>query len=205
MELTVEWIIVRHGQTKWNAERRYLGHTDLALLPGEEALLRPLASELHGLGFCAVYSSDLRRCPETLQRVRPDLIAGARFDQRLREMNFGEWEGKTYDMLKDNPFYREWIDHPEQVTPPGGESWEHFSSRVSGFCTEVMSEMLNRAEQTHDARDPAFSLYPPRILVLTHGGVVRLLRTLLLPGASFREYQAGTGSMLRIPVQVGRH
>ncbi|WP_433945771.1 histidine phosphatase family protein [Paenibacillus sp. SN-8-1] len=201
MDLTVEWIIVRHGRTEWNAERRYLGHTDLALLPGEDALLSPLASELHGLAFCAVYSSDLRRCAETLQRVRPDLMAKARFDQRLREMDFGEWEGKTYDMLKDFPLYREWIDHPEKVTPPGGESWDHFSSRVSQFCTEAMSETLNFVRQSKDTGNISPS-NPPRILILTHGGVVRLLRAFLLPGVSFRDYQAGTGSLLRIPVQV---
>ncbi|MNU69748.1 putative phosphoserine phosphatase 2 [compost metagenome] len=201
MDLTVEWIIVRHGRTEWNAERRYLGHTDLALLPGEDALLSQLATQLHGLEFCAVYSSDLRRCTETLQRVRPDLMAKARYDQRLREMDFGEWEGKTYDMLKDNPFYREWIDHPEKITPPGGETWDHFSSRVSQFCAEAMSESLNSVGQANDAGNTPSS-NPPRILILTHGGVVRLLRALLLPDTSFRDYQAGTGSLLRIPVQV---
>ncbi|MNE93791.1 Histidine phosphatase superfamily [compost metagenome] len=104
-------------------------------------------------------------------------------------------------MLKDNPFYREWIDHPEKITPPGGETWDHFSSRVSQFCAEAMSESLNSVGQANDARNTPSS-NPPRILILTHGGVVRLLRALLLPDTSFRDYQAGTGSLLRIPVQV---
>ncbi|RUT28411.1 histidine phosphatase family protein [Paenibacillus zeisoli] len=201
MDLTVEWIIVRHGRTEWNVERRYLGHSDIALLPGEDAVLSQLALELHGLEFSAVYSSDLRRCTETLQRVRPDLMDKVRLDRRLREMDFGAWEGKIYDMLKDIPSYREWIDHPEKNAPPGGESWDHFSSRVSQFCADAMSATLYSAGQSNDTGNPASSKRP-RVLIMTHGGVVRLLRTLLLPGVSFRDYQAETGSLLRIPVQV---
>src|SRR5690606_23681990 len=93
--------------------------------------LAELRRELAGVNFAAVYASDLRRCRETLAWARPDLLDGAQLDPRLREMNFGRWEGQTYEMLKDDKRYRAWIDDPQAGTPPGGESWQAFQARVS--------------------------------------------------------------------------
>ena len=42
--------------------------------------------------------------------------------ERFRESHFGDWEGKTYEALKDNKTYRSWIDNPYEITPPNGEN-----------------------------------------------------------------------------------
>ncbi|MGG2994813.1 histidine phosphatase family protein [Paenibacillus macerans] len=135
--MRIEWWLVRHGLTEWNVQHRYQGHSDPALLPCEASGLEPLRRDLAGVDFSAVYSSDLARCRQTLEYARPDLMGRCVADRRLREMDFGAWEGRTYEMLKDDASYRAWIDDPQRVTPPGGESWQAFRARVEGVRQEL--------------------------------------------------------------------
>ncbi|WNS40989.1 histidine phosphatase family protein [Paenibacillus sp. MMS20-IR301] len=137
-----ELVLIRHGNTTWNQERRYLGHTDLPLLAEERhklAALQPLP-ELAG-DFRRVYCSDLLRCRETLSAMAPHLEQQAAFDPRLRELNFGAWEGCTYDQLRHNNNYRRWIDDPGSVTPPEGESWAGFEARLDQFWGQLEQEL----------------------------------------------------------------
>ncbi|WP_019639280.1 histidine phosphatase family protein [Paenibacillus fonticola] len=182
--------LVRHGRTSWNRERRYQGHSDVALLDDEASGLEELERELEGVSFSTVYCSDLLRCRQTLTRVRPDLAGKAVYDSRLREMNFGQWEGQTYEMLKNNLLYRAWIDDPVSVTPPGGEAWDDFHRRVS----LIYEEWINLAQR---------NLYPEdnmeqRILAVTHGGVVALVSSLLHPGRGFWDTSIEAGGILRL-------
>ncbi|MEJ1715082.1 histidine phosphatase family protein, partial [Escherichia coli] len=85
--------------------------------------LLPVKEALKGRRFQKVFCSDLKRCRKTLEWIYPTSIDSVVFDKRLREMDFGEWEGHTYDQLKDMNNYRGWLDNPQLVTPPGGESW----------------------------------------------------------------------------------
>ncbi|KFN08091.1 MAG: histidine phosphatase family protein [Paenibacillus macerans] len=135
--MRIEWWLIRHGLTEWNVQHRYQGHSDPALLPGEASGLEPLRLELAGVDFSAVYSSDLVRCRQTLEYARPDLMERCVADRRLREMDFGAWEGRTYEMMKDDASYRAWIDDPQRVTPPGGESWQAFRARLEGVRQEL--------------------------------------------------------------------
>ncbi|WP_068615484.1 histidine phosphatase family protein [Paenibacillus tuaregi] len=296
MTSLVEWVLVRHGRTRWNAEQRYLGSTDLELLPGSKAELELTAKELADEAYEAVFCSDLVRCQETLIRVRPDLISIARYDARLREMDFGLWEGKTYEQLKDLPLYRSWLDAPDRHTPPGGESWNQFYARVSSACRDIaalteelvcaadLREAAHRADgtgpdtetkivtdtdadtntiavtdtvtaagadtdidigtgpgtatgpgtgneldpdttrgtepgltmanstrrgsvqssDTYSGNKPSQDESVPkaRVLVVTHGGVIRLMRTLLMPGTGFWDGNLGTGDVVRLRTQL---
>lgn len=205
MGIGLEWVLVRHGRTQWNAERRYLGWADMKLLPGSEASLEPLAAELAEETYCAVYCSDLKRCRETLQRTRPDLLPVVHYDPRLRELDFGEWEGQTYAQLKDVPLYRKWIDEPERFTPPSGESWTCFLERVSAVCRDMAAGISDQGQE----RGNSEGVHPdegclnsgdtvPKVLVITHGGVIRLMSMILQPGTEFWEYGPETGHVLRI-------
>lgn len=217
--MNVEWWLVRHGLTAWNTERRYQGHSDPPLLPGEASGLTELRRELEGVNFAAVYASDLRRCLETLAWARPDLLDKVHIDPRLREMNFGQWEGQTYEMLKDDERYRAWIDDPQAITPPGGESWQAFQSRVSEVCRDLLersgavkgtvSGPLSRAsDQPAEplslglAPQPSASAQEPlRLLIVTHGGVMSLLCSLLQPGLGFWDIHVGPGGIQRLYFQ----
>ncbi|GIO63654.1 histidine phosphatase family protein [Paenibacillus cineris] len=137
----VDLLLIRHGTTRWNREKRYLGHTDIPLDPGGRDELAPLARELAGKAFHGVYCSDLARCRETLAIISPAHADTAMYDSRLREMDFGAWEGHTYEQLQHESLYRQWIDSPQQVTPPGGESWADFAGRVDGFIGSLLMDV----------------------------------------------------------------
>ena len=132
-------VAVRHGITAWNLERRYQGQRDIPLLfPDAEAGLLALREALADEPFDAVYSSDLNRCQRTLewsQAARPDVPVY--LEPRLRELDFGDYEGKVYDELKDLPHYRAWIDSVGELQIPGGESSGQLRERLNSWLEDV--------------------------------------------------------------------
>ncbi|WP_181151012.1 histidine phosphatase family protein [Paenibacillus sp. PCH8] len=146
MEVTVEQngsqqrniLFIRHGTTAWNVEKRYLGHTDIALLTDAERELASLREQLSNVPTTGlVYCSDLLRCQQTLELIVPNPTGRVKLDPRLREIHFGQWEGMTYDQLKHNPQYRDWIDAPQEVTPPGESLGRHLPRESIHFCKNV--------------------------------------------------------------------
>ncbi|WP_410769976.1 histidine phosphatase family protein [Fontibacillus sp. BL9] len=192
----MEWWLIRHGWTEWNIERRYQGHSDPELLPGEACGLSPLRAELGETAFSAVFCSDLRRCRSTLEYISPELAAAASYDSRLREMNFGAWEGRTYEMLKHISHYRNWIDNPQEVTPPGGEAWPEFAGRIKEIFAELDS--FSRRLVLDNVEEP--------ILIVTHGGVISMLGTLLEPdsdGFWNAKWKTEPGKVLKVTYKIG--
>jgi alpha-ribazole phosphatase len=215
--IELELVLIRHGQTKWNVEHRYLGHTDLPLIPDAVKQLSQLKQQLDWLtltkqrpelsgGFWRVFCSDLLRCRETLAFVAPSLERDAVYDQRLREMNFGVWEGCTYEQLKDNSLYRRWIDDPSKVTPPQGESWTQFDKRLRS----LLADLGRAAEDTF--RQAAImenmdEIITNRVLVVTHGGVIRNILAQVIPDVTFYSAVApspGTAKVLKLHWQNGQ-
>ena len=165
----LELVVVRHGLTQWNLERRYQGQRDIPLqLPEAAAGLVRLREVLSTYRFDAVYCSDLVRCRQTLAH----LVEGreeartARFDSRLRELDFGDYEGQTYAELAELPAYRAWIDSAGEQTPPGGESAAELRQRLDAWLAEVLEGWPGVCELQSQHR----------VLVVTHGGVIRELR-----------------------------
>ncbi|WP_136603877.1 histidine phosphatase family protein [Paenibacillus dokdonensis] len=189
----MELVLMRHGSTLWNEQKRYLGHTDLSLtLQGREEMISARRN-LKGMSFCSVYCSDLARCRESLHAVRPDLSAGATYDSALREMDFGDWEGHTYDQLKDVALYRQWLDDPQHITPPEGEAWVSFERRIVAF----LEFMLNSAEREKKHK----SASPASVLLVAHGGVIRQIVSLLMPGKGFWDIRVEPGNLLILTME----
>ncbi|MBE0403992.1 histidine phosphatase family protein [Halomonas citrativorans] len=162
--VNVELVVVRHGITAWNVERRYQGQRDIPLLfPDAEEGLLALREALASERFDAIYSSDLHRCQQTLewiQAAKPGVPL--RLEPRLQELNFGDYEGKVYDELKDLPHYRAWVDSVGELQIPGGESAAQLRERLALWLADVAKDALAHGYQ--------------KILVVTHGGVIRELR-----------------------------
>ena len=97
MEIT----LIRHFMTQGNIERRYIGTTDEPLQPGQ-----PVRRRYPAAGAVAV--SPLRRCMETAERIYPDVKKYV--CRELRECDFGMFENKNYEELKDHPDYQRWLD-----------------------------------------------------------------------------------------------
>ena len=144
----VEIWLVRHGETTCSRDGVLAGWMDVPLTDNGAAqaeALRPLLAET---AFDAVWSSDLQRA------VRSALLAWGTpvADPRLREINFGDLEGKDWETL--DPIHKQAINAFDGWHAPGGESLDDVRARLHSFLGE---------------------LYPGRHLVFTHGGVIRLL------------------------------
>jgi broad specificity phosphatase PhoE len=155
-------LIIRHGESEWNLEGRWQGWEDIALTPAGVAQARARGADLQaaGLQFAAVHSSDLVRAARTAALLAEALgIEPAPPRAALRERFGGDWQGHTWDEI-----VRHWPDERaawrrgELAAPPGGETEAQVVGRVLGALAEI------------DGSDP-----PGPILVVTHGGVVRLL------------------------------
>lgn len=149
----VNVVVMRHLPTKGNIKRQYMGWTDEPISEVEttpEPFLHPQV----------VYGSDLLRAKQSAAVYFPD--AKYMSDRRLRESHFGDWEGKTYDLLKQYETYRHWIDDPYTNVPPGGESLDEVKSRVLNAFSELPVEKTTS-------------------VVMTHGGPIRLLLTHFSP------------------------
>lgn len=174
--------LVRHGITNWNKEKRYLGHSDIGVITSELSQLNKLQKVLSRVNFEHVFTSDLRRCQETLAYL--SIPSQASIDCRLREINFGDWEGKTYDELKNEIVYRNWLENWEAYSIPNGESADAFKSRIDCFFNELFQQVMETT--------------PAKILLMTHGGVIRYLVSKYGSSRSFWDLTISHGHGIRL-------
>ena len=150
-------VLVRHGQSTWNATRRWQGHSDPPLSPlGREQALRA-ARALSGEIVDALYASDLRRALETARIVGEPLGLEPRSDPRLRELDVGAWGGLTREEIAARwPEALGRFDRREpDARPVGGETRAELARRVH----EALDELA--------ARHAGATL-----LIVAHGGVL---------------------------------
>jgi probable phosphoglycerate mutase len=142
-------LLVRHGESTWNAERRLQGQADTPLSDRGRREAAALAPSLDGsIPPGRVIASDLERARETAALLGH---ADAPTDPRLREIDVGEWAGRPLTEFPPG-FETSWRGGP--LTPPGGETWEQLVQRVGPAIDELVA-----------AGGPW--------LVVAHGGVVR--------------------------------
>jgi broad specificity phosphatase PhoE len=147
-------LLVRHGETDWNVQRRVQGHSDTPLNETGREQARALADELAEEQIDAVYSSDLVRAHETARIVAESHGLGVTAIPDLRERHFGTWEG-----LSDNEVL-ERFPEAETGTWGDGESRHEMAQRVF--------DALERIADTHPAG---------RVVVVSHGGPLRAVLT----------------------------
>ncbi len=164
---------LRHGATKGNLERRYVGETDEALTPESREALGALILP----PVVKVYVSPLRRCVETARILYPDTPMELVPD--FRECGFGAFEYKNYEELKDLPAYQAWLDARGFTAFPGGES-------RADFCARVVRAFDRVAEMA--------DLLGGDAAIVAHGGtLMAILEARALPKRDFYAWQAATG------------
>lgn len=191
----VDVYLVRHGRTLWNQQKKYLGHTDIPLLAEAVEELASLRESLREVTFDQIYVSDLVRCIETLRLIAPELVSRSVQDARLREYHFGEYEGKTYEMLQHDTRYRQWIDDPLSVTPPSAETFAHFEKRIAEFAEERITPWIS-GDRTSNYTGMNGCNSAPKILVVTHGGVIRQWVAAWVSTAEFNTFMPKPGEYL---------
>ena len=127
-------LLLRHGQTAGNLQKRYIGITDEPLCQeGIDQL-----SALHLPEFEVIVSSPLKRCIQTAVHLFPNrkihTVSG------FRECDFGDFEGKNYAELNGDPRYQEWIDSGGTVCFPNGEEPEAFQKRSCNAFIETVAQ-----------------------------------------------------------------
>ena len=175
--------LIRHGRTLANEQHLYCGSTDLPLSKaGREALANRPSIDVGAAHFI---TSGMRRCNETLALLFGDVPYEVVRD--FREIDFGAFEMKSYEMLKDEPAYQAWLSRdPEINPPPGGESGEQMTRRVLAAYMALES----RKENT---------------VIVTHGGVIMsMLSQRALPSRHPEQWMAdpGCGYTVQTDVQL---
>ncbi len=153
----LELLLVRHGETEWNSQRRIQGQLDVPLNATGQEQAQALAARLAGLAIAAVYTSDLSRARQTAEPIADALSLPLRVDRRLRERHFGRLQGRFYEELqRDAPEVHERMQSRDlDFDLDGGETLPRFHRRV---C-DVLSDLAGRHPQG-------------RIVVVSHGGVL---------------------------------
>lgn len=140
----MELIVIRHGTTQGNLERRFIGTLDVPLAPVGEELARKVAPALPPVEH--IYRSPLMRCAQTAALLWPGVEMTV--VQELRESDFGPFEGKNHQELKDDPLYQAWIGqgdgHLNFAAMPVGESAEQVSARAAEGLRLVSADMVRR-------------------------------------------------------------
>ena len=130
-----EIILVRHGETEWNASETFRGRADVDLnetgLRQAELLGRYLSAEKIDL----IYSSPLKRAFKTAEEIARFQNIEVKTVENLIDFNYGEWQGLTVEQVKerDDVLYQDWLDTPEQMRIPGGETLEDVLNRAMPF------------------------------------------------------------------------
>jgi probable phosphoglycerate mutase len=151
------FVVVRHGETRWNLEGRVQGHGDSALTAAGVEQARSIGRRVAREPFDLLVASDLGRALDTARCIAEHTGHEVRRDARLRERSFGAGEGLTYgeiDRRYPDAFTRSRDTDPDYAVP-GGESRNAFHDRVARAFEALAGE---RPEG--------------RILVVTHGGVL---------------------------------
>jgi probable phosphoglycerate mutase len=147
-------LLVRHGQSTWNAEQRWQGQADPPLSALGERQARAAAAAAQRLEIGRIVASDLVRARRTAELLAPPGVE-VTLDPAWRERHAGDWTGLTRSEIDER--YPGWID--EQRSPPGFEGDEPLLERVLPVV-EALLTATDRAAAT---------------LALTHGGVIRTI------------------------------
>ena len=155
--------LIRHGKTVANEQHLYCGSTDLPLSDGGREELHSMRYDITPERFV---TSGMKRTDETLRILFGNVPFSV--DSRFREVDFGDFEMKSYEMLKDDPAYQIWLTGDNEAnTPPDGESGVQMTRRVLEAFREI----------------------PDGTALITHGGVIAAIMASLFPADGKHRYQ----------------
>jgi broad specificity phosphatase PhoE len=162
-------LLIRHGETAWNADGRWQGHAPVPLNDAGLEQSRLLGHYLaeRGPRLDALYSSDLKRAMQTAQAIAAPLQMDARPEPGLRELDLGEWQGLTREEAEawDGERYARFAADRMVVPLPNGESWEDVKARARAAFDTLAARHTGQT-----------------IALVSHGGAIgRLIESLFGP------------------------
>jgi alpha-ribazole phosphatase len=154
-------VLVRHGITSYNEQRKYTGHTDVSLSKKGIKSLHEMKHIVQAYDGLDIITSALRRTKETASILFPASKIVDSFSN-LNEINFGTFEGSTYQVLKDTKDYQSWINNICSVSCPEGENFEQFKKRVLTTFVEIINTITNDT------------------IIVAHGGTIQMIMSCLV-------------------------
>jgi probable phosphoglycerate mutase len=190
-----ELLLIRHGETAWNAERRLQGHTDIALNEEGRRQARALGLALAGESIAAVHASDLARAAHTAEAIAGRHGLAVTRHAGLRERCYGAFEGLRYaDIAERYPAqYAAWQARDvDAALPPGereGETFRRFFERTMAAIGRIAAQHTGR-----------------RIALVAHGGVLECAYRAAqgLPLGAPRDFAIPNASINRLTWSDGR-
>lgn len=182
--------LVRHGECS-EEKGIYLGSgSDVSInrlgMTQIETIGLALKRQIEGVNTL-MFSSSLRRSIESSDILSKELDIIPIIDSRLNEINFGLWEGLNYEqiMARWSGIATVWYNNPMDITPPSGEPFTKFYTRIKSFLSELVSKYNDE-----------------NIILVTHGGVIQLLLTILNSDTIDNrwKYNIGRGEFLKFNV-----
>lgn len=178
--------LIRHGETISNKEKRYMGITDVPLSDEGIAKIKDKVYSNYYPEYDnqIIYTSSLSRTIETLKLIYGDVDFTK--DPRFNESNFGDFENKSYEELKDNPDYINWIsgDSFSNVCP-NGESFIQMKERVKKAFYEIIERHKNSDKDL--------------IIILHSGPIVALMQTLYPnENKSYYDWRIDNGELYKL-------
>lgn len=180
-ENQITLVLIRHGATAANREHRYLGRTDEPLSAEGRAQILKACEQQKYPAAEHVFVSPMVRCTKTAELIYPKLPQTG--IQNWCEMDFGRFEGKNYEDLKDDAAYQAWIDSNGTLPFPRGESREAFVGRVKEGFFQMLERLSDMPEQK-------------TVAAVVHGGTIMALLSSFGGGAYF-DYQIANGEGYR--------
>ena len=155
-----EIILIRHGETEWNSQKRMQGHSNSDLSEVGRGQIQALGELMKNVSFDHIYSSDSLRARQTAEAITQYSGHTLQFDQRIREKNLGVFEGLTSTEAKERhpEIYRLFKTAGANYVIDEGESTQQLLERALEFIEEIR---LRHPQE--------------RVVMVTHGGVVRVL------------------------------
>jgi len=133
-------ILVRHGETDWNVAEVFRGRVDVELNATGVKQAELLAEYLSNLGLSAIYSSPLRRALRTAEVIGGHNQLEVAVAPGLIDIDYGEWQGLSHQEVKARykELYAGWVNCPEQVRMPAGESLDDVRQRAMAVVEDVI-------------------------------------------------------------------
>lgn len=158
--MTTRVLLIRHADPHHDGRGRCYGTFDLELSRSGIRRASELARGLAGLELDTVVTSPRRRARETAEAIAVGRSTLVTIDERLRELDFGELEGRTYEEIESErpALFRQWMERPTQVRFPDGESFPDLCRRAAAAFSDLRERCAGRTAA-----------------VVTHGGVVRAI------------------------------
>lgn len=184
-------ILIRHGESTWNRERRIQGQLDPPLSEQGHEQARRVAGRLAPRRVEALYTSDLLRASQTAAAIASALGVEARPMKELREIFLGDWEGLHTDELAQRfpEAWDAWTREPSWDVVPRGEGASAFEGRVVSA--------MDRLFEQHSRGDA---------IVVTHGGVIQIAlhRVVGRPSQGLFPFRISNGSVSIVERRNGR-